>query len=241
MNENRCRTDDQGRAFAGSQLQVQIYVSRRQAELSQAVAATVGLPANARLIWVAPLEEQRFAEPMDEEFLRVLGLGRFAPDLARFWPKSGPRWDALARVEVGSELVGVVLAEGKSYPLEMSGPGCQAVDQKSLRQIREAVASAQRWFEVDDPPTDWLGRWYQYANRLSHLYFLREIVGVDAWLANLCFVNDRSATPTHECDWVTWLREVRIELGFALDIPWTADVFLEARDRHELLYQENGR
>jgi hypothetical protein len=37
MAGDQSRVDELGRAFAGSQLQIQIYVNRREKELSQAV------------------------------------------------------------------------------------------------------------------------------------------------------------------------------------------------------------
>jgi hypothetical protein len=87
------RVGDHGRAYAGSQLQVQIYVSRRRSELDPAVLDalnTQGVEFD-RVEWIAPLEEQRFSEPMDAAFLQALGGARFTPDLRRFWPTGGPR------------------------------------------------------------------------------------------------------------------------------------------------------
>ena len=181
------RTDERGRAWAGSQLQIQIAVSRRQSALSQKTAKAIGLPAASSLVWTSPLEEDRFAEYMDRSFLRALGLERLAPSLAAFWPRSGPRWDGLARVETARALSGVVLVEAKSYPKEMEGGGCKA-EGASLGQIREALEEAKRWFAVPDS-VDWLGPWYQFANRLAHVYFLRERHGIPTWLVNVCVVD----------------------------------------------------
>jgi hypothetical protein len=56
------RTDAFGRAYAGSQRQIQTYVNRRRAELDAAILHS--LPelavAGALLEWVSPLEEERF-------------------------------------------------------------------------------------------------------------------------------------------------------------------------------------
>lgn len=41
MTDDRRRTDDRGRAFAGSQLQIQIYVNRRASDLDRAILAAV--------------------------------------------------------------------------------------------------------------------------------------------------------------------------------------------------------
>jgi hypothetical protein len=54
MTTKNTRVDDAGRAYAGSQLQIQIYVNRRSEELSQKVLQ--GLPdlalLHTRLHWV---------------------------------------------------------------------------------------------------------------------------------------------------------------------------------------------
>jgi len=64
MTTKTNRADDVGRAYAGRQLQIQIYVNQRSEELSQKVIQ--GLPALAslhpHLNWVSPLEEGRFVE-----------------------------------------------------------------------------------------------------------------------------------------------------------------------------------
>ncbi len=41
-----------------------------------------------------------------------------------------------------------------------------------------------------DPNISWNGTFYQYANRLTHLYFLREVNGQDAYLAFVYFTGD---------------------------------------------------
>lgn len=41
-----------------------------------------------------------------------------------------------------------------------------------------------------EPGCDWTERFYQYANRLAFLYFLREVNGIEAYLVFLYFLND---------------------------------------------------
>jgi hypothetical protein len=61
------RTDAFGRAYAGSQRQIQTYVNRRRADLDAAILR--GLPElaaeGAQIEWVSPLEEERFKEFQD--------------------------------------------------------------------------------------------------------------------------------------------------------------------------------
>jgi len=228
---SQSRTDELGRAFAGSQLQVQIYVARRQAELSTSILDALSRSGAAFQIvqWVAPLERSGFAEPIDAAFLDALDLGHLRFQLEAFWPRGGPHWDALARLEPGR---GVLLVEGKSYPDEVLGPGCQATEPARTR-IVEALAETRRWFGAT-ADADWLGPLYQFANRLAHVRFLRE-AGYAAWLANLCFIED-PRTPTTEAEWRETLPALKRQLGFtAGNVPHTVDVFLPARIRSELI------
>jgi hypothetical protein len=118
------RVDSLGRAYAGSQLQLQIYVNRRRAELDDAITQALGLPSSP-LTWVSPIEDKGFKEYQDTMFLKKLGLEYLIPQLRAFWPKSGPRWDGLARADSSST---VILIEAKNYPGEVRGRGCKAVD-----------------------------------------------------------------------------------------------------------------
>lgn len=92
------QTDSYGRAFAGSQLQIQTYVNRRRDELNTALSKAIPEIASrcATIEWVSPIEEDRFAEYQDAEFLSRLGLLELRRELAfglrvaltgTLWPK----------------------------------------------------------------------------------------------------------------------------------------------------------
>ena len=94
------RTDPAGRAFAGSQRQIQTYVNLHPDALNAAILRAfpeLG-KASVELEWVSPLEKDGFAEYRDEAFLAALGRSDLAAALAAFWPRGGPQWDALASV-----------------------------------------------------------------------------------------------------------------------------------------------
>lgn len=232
------RADAQGRAFKGSQLQVQIYVNRRQQELEQKLRdelETLDQMA-ARFEWVSPLELERFVEYQDVAFLRAVGLERLAPELASFWPtRGGPVWDGLARVHLRTGGQGVLLVEGKSYPNELFGPGCTAKADRSRQLIRSALEQTQTWLGLPVGADRWLGRLYQSANRLAHLYFLREVAGIEAWLLHACFVGDTDHVPITEDAWRRGLKEADRKLGLAESSPYAGAVFPRARPRDELV------
>jgi hypothetical protein len=231
----RKRRDEAGRAFAGSQLQVQIYVNRRRGELDSALLRKLDAPTGTTLEWRSPLESKKFAEYMDGRFLSELGLAHLKAHLKTFWPRSGPRWDGLAivRRRHSPEPAGYLLVEAKSYPGEILGRGCQAKgDPRAM--IMQAIRLAQTKAGVAQE-LDWFGPLYQTANRLAHVYFLLEHTGQPVHLVNLCFIADAHRPTTRE-EWLEGLAAVHAALGFAgREIPHTLEVLLEARPRDELL------
>lgn len=220
------RTDENGRAFQGSQFQVQTYVNERREELNHAITGPLGID-DWKLEWVSPLEAKKCKEYQDAAFLRMVDQAGRAPELAKFWPEGGPVWDALAIARKGKER-GVVLVEAKSYPGEMQTK-CSA-GKESKPRIREAIEATRRWLGVQaagkkDP---WIDSYYQLANRLAHLYFFREIAGVPAWLVSLCFENDPHRR-TDRSAWEKGLADARQALSLAdTSIPHYAEVTLPA-------------
>jgi hypothetical protein len=229
------RVDEKGRAFKGSQLQIQIYVNRRQSELEAAVLdALPSLRAkHPHLEWVSPLESEIFEEYRNGDFLRALGLDEHVSALADFWPRRGPCWDALAAVECACGK-GVLLVEAKSYPEELLSR-MKATSAASIAQIDAALGRTAAWLGLS---RDWIGDRYQAANRLAHLYFLREVAQVPAWLVNVCFLDDPHR-PTSEAAWLTELGAEKGRAG-AADCPYVGSALLPARDRRELLARLEG-
>ena len=225
------RTDDLGRAFKGSQRQIQIAVARRTEELSKAIRTQLRCPDGTQLVWKSPLEKDEFKEYRDESFLEAVNLKGSAPKLAEFWPsRGGPHWDGLAILEENGETTGIVLVEAKSYPLEMYGPGCNA-EPESRKLIKRSTKVAKDWFDAKASVDQWLGPYYQFANRLSHIYFLRERARIDAWLVNLCFVDDKTMKEkaTKKEVWKAKLKCAKNELGLKDEVnKYVADVFLDA-------------
>lgn len=227
------RVDEAGRAIAGSQLQLQLYVHCRRAEIDSAIQNALHLDA-APLDWRSPLESSRYKEFRDAAFLRIMGLTHLEEQLRRFWPASGPRWDGLAYGRVETRPA-VVLIEAKNYPREVRGNGCQAVEaSESRKQISAALEASGRALGVNET-SHWMGSLYQYANRLAHVAFLREH-GVSTFLVNVCFYEDpKKRRFTTLRTWEDAARDLKGEVGFD-EVPfWLADVFLKARSRDEFV------
>jgi hypothetical protein len=219
----------------GSKLQVQIYVNRRPGELTAAVLGSLpSLAGRTRKIgWTVPLEHEGFAEPKDRDFLRAVGYEDLVDNLAEFWPARGPVWDALGVSVFPTGRHGVVLAEGKSYPREMHGPGTKA-SETSRTRIAHSIEWTQRQLGISQDAERWLGPLYQTANRLAHVFWLRDR-GVEAWLIHLLFIDDATHVPTTRSDWETGLRESNKSLGIAdLELPWVGHAFLPGLSADEL-------
>lgn len=93
--------------------------------------------------------------------------------------------------------------------------------------IDAAIAVTKGWLRIG-PQADWKGPLYQSANRIAYLYFLREILQVEAWLVNAYFTDDHSiSTPTSRAEWQGKLADVKKSLGVGV-VPYCADVFLPA-------------
>ena len=145
MNRRRPRVDGSGRAYAGSQLQIQMYVDRHGEELSERIIDALGIKScTSGLRWVSPLENEKFREYRDSAFLNAVDLRDHARELRKFWPRGGPSWDALAITDpFDADKRGVVLVEAKSYPGEIYGNGCQA-SRPSLTKIEAALKETKR-------------------------------------------------------------------------------------------------
>jgi hypothetical protein len=133
--------------------------------------------------WRSPLTQDDFAEYRDAEFLKLVGLEKLSSALAEFWPQRGPQWDALGVTDRGD----VLLVEAKAHIGELCSPGTQA-SAKSKERIQGALSETALALAAK-PRAAWTEVFYQLANRLAHLHFLRSR-GVPAWLILLNFIGD---------------------------------------------------
>ena len=93
-------------------------------------------------------------------------------------------WDGLARTTRCRYLLIEAKAnipEFNSSPTEASG--------ESLHKIRKALDETRCFLKVRSR-TDWSKCFYQYANRLAHLYFLKKLNGIKATLVFVYFAGD---------------------------------------------------
>ncbi len=158
--------------------------------------------------WTSPLREDDFAEYRDGGFLDLIGLSSLSDKLKMFWPSRGPQWDALGTFDGG-----VVLVEAKAHISEFLTPGSGA-SEKSLLKITDALHATQEYLDAR-PNAAWEQTFYQYTNRLAHLYFLRKH-GVNAHLIFASFLNDDEMNGPRFAE--TW-QAVFLAADYSLGIP----------------------
>lgn len=158
-------------------------VNNHHLALNQRIQAAFQFESADTIHWQSPVASDGYSEYFDEEFLTRLGLRDMEMPLREFWPRSGPRWDGLAKTDSGK----VILVEAKAY-IEESVDYKSEASPISLQQINTSLQRAKTAFNAS-AEANWEAPFYQYANRLAHLYYLRELNQKDAYLLFLCFAD----------------------------------------------------
>ena len=140
------------------------------------------VPAETSVRWVSPRQDDAWAEYRDAAFLERIGHPELAPALKAFWPARGPQWDGLC-IAGGT----ILLVEAKAHVGEMAS-SCTAEAPSSVALIEQSLNASKQALGAS-AGADWMNGYYQLANRLAHLWFLRER-GVDARLVLLQFTGD---------------------------------------------------
>jgi hypothetical protein len=181
----------------------------------------------ARIEWRSPTCEDDYAEYYDQEFLDRLGVGDLSVPLRKFWPRSGPRWDGLARTEDGK----YILVEAKAHVEECVDFRSKA-SPDALARIGDRLDEAKAAFRAR-PESCWHAPLYQMGNRLAHLYFLAGINKKDAYLVFIHFADAPDVeAPTSREAWLGAIRLARKCLGLkdSALARRVADVIIDAKE-----------
>jgi hypothetical protein len=177
------------------------------------------------IIWLSPLREDEYAEYRDDTWLKRLSIELPKPSLKDFWPPRGPQWDGFGRTRSGK----VILLEAKANIPEIVSSACQTSDDSKLL-IQKSLREVQKFLRVDSA-IDWSGKLYQFTNRIAHLYFLREVKGIPAYLVSVYFVGDKQVSgPESLGEWQAALTVAKSVLGLGKRHRLSkhmADVFIE--------------
>jgi hypothetical protein len=162
--------------------------------------------------WVSPLKIDGYSEYRDEDFLDILGIRSIIKTpLHEFWPKNGPQWDAL-----GKYANTIFIVEAKANIPELKSPGTKASN-NSKELIEKSLNSVKKYLNVDNS-VYWMGTYYQYINRIAHLYYLRLLNKIDAYLIFIYFVNDNTINGPKTIDeWKCEIKELHKKIGLKED------------------------
>jgi hypothetical protein len=174
-------------------------------------------------VWLAPLAESSYEEPYDHSLLELTKLTQLAPQMAKFWPSGGPHWDAVAVAGTAEPII--VLVEAKANVEEFKRGDRRATAQSSIMMIDESLAWARERLSATGSAESWVGRHYQFANRLACTLWLREL-GVTAVLAHVLFTDDGSHQPMDAAELQAGSDAALVELGVSASVldGWAATV-----------------
>jgi hypothetical protein len=210
----------------GSQYWLRVAVNSARNLLNSAVGHELGLQPDEKINWVSPLKP-KYTEFKDGAFLRELGIDLRKVPLKKFWPNGGPVWDALAKTTRGK----IILCEAKAHIPEIDSPNSGA-SPKSLELIARSLGQT-RTFLGGKPLVDWTRTFYQYSNRIAHLYLLRELNGLDAYLVNIYFINEETMNgPSTVGEWQGALTLIKTHMGITQTVlsPFIKEVFIDVDD-----------
>jgi len=192
----------------GSLKWTQVLVNECPELINRPLREACMLSSDVPISWLSPIHSDDFAEYRDQAFLQLLGVRLEKRPLETFWPNRGPQWDALGRSHSGE----LFLVESKAHISEILSPGTSA-SAKSKILIERSLKELQSFLRVS-PAVNWSAVLYQYTNRLAHLYLLRELNHLRAFLIFLYFVGDREMEgPWTAREWESAIQVVRGVLG----------------------------
>ena len=193
----------------GSLKWIQHYINEYPYLLNIPINKFLGSESESTIEWLSPRADDDYSEYRDQAFLDLLGISIRLSNvkLKDFWPPRGPQWDALGRVEGNAYF----LVEAKANVSEIiSSSKAKSTTAKAL--IKKSLNKTRSYLKLN-PHFDLTRGFYQYFNRLAHLYLLRTLNHIPAYLVFIYFVNDQTNIPTSREEWNGALRLMSSLLG----------------------------
>ena len=197
----------QPKGFKGSLKWIQATVNISPSLINKPINEFVGFKDEVPIEWLSPRMEDDYAEYRDQAFPDLLGIKLSKVTLVEFWPSRGPQWDALGRM--GDRAYFLVEAKGHISEIVSSS---QAKSPSSKALIEKSLNATQSYLGLKKD-IDLTKGFYQYANRLAHLYLLRELNNIPAYLVFVYFVNDLTHISTTKQEWMGALDLMHSLLG----------------------------
>jgi hypothetical protein len=191
----------------GSLKWIQRLVNQKADFFNSKIKKALALETSEKIEWTSPLKTDQYAEYRDGDFLRKLEITLTKRPLKTFWPERGPQWDALGRTSNGKSL----LVEAKAnIPEIVTFSAARA--QKSIDLINKSLNMTKTGLGIRSE-FDWSKGFYQYTNRLAHLYLLRELNDVDTYLVLVYFLNDKTHISTSKEEWLGAIKLMHSLIG----------------------------
>lgn len=170
----------------GSQKDIQLLANKYKKLLDEEISKIK--KETVELEWFSPLKDDDYAEYADQCFIDRLGISdRILVQLKDFWPEPGANWDGLAK-----DGETVFIMEAKAHISEINIDSTRASSGKSLELIEKSLNETKEFLNIKSDISWCKENYYQYANRIAHLYYLREKNKIDAHLLFIYFLNDKS-------------------------------------------------
>lgn len=216
---------EQKEGTKGSLKFIQQLIAHQPTLITEHLSAVGAISPGAPVTWLSPLPTDHWAEYRDAAFLERIGHPELAAALKRFWPARGPQWDGLARA---GNVVFVV--EAKAHVGELAS-SCAAESPASRDLITKSLDATKRALGAKED-ADWMNGYYQLANRLAHLSFLREH-RVDARLVLLQFTGETGMpTASSPAAYREAFDTAMKHLGFdpVVAIPGVVPIYIDVAD-----------
>ena len=220
----------------GSEWNLSQYLSSKEWIFKKAIIDEIGINGVVSIEWLIP---DKYKEFRGIDFIENPDQ-RIVDDWKAFWPQRGNphNWDAIGKMYLNNHknYFEYILVEAKAHAGEVK-TSCRAKSLKSIKMISNALDKTRRYIGVSDN-CDYLNGYYQAANRLAFLYFLREH-NINARLVLLYFLGDKHLgkdCPMNKGAWFSsCLNDERNHLGLKDNHPLVDrihKVFLPAYTNH---------
>jgi hypothetical protein len=213
-------------AEKGSQKWIQKLVDEKPELLNLQIRRNLELSEDEEIQWLSPLKSDRYAEYRDRAFINLFDVELKQTPLGQFWPRGGPQWDALGK----SSLEKLFLVEAKSHISELISTS-KAENENSVKRIAKSLEETKHYLS-SETGFDWSSGFYQYANRLAHLYLLRKNQ-LPAYLVFVYFVNDLEMRgPTTIYEWKGAIALLHSYLGIRRHKlqKFISEIFIDVND-----------
>ncbi|MFC1839814.1 hypothetical protein ACFL1N_09550 [Thermodesulfobacteriota bacterium] len=211
----------------GSLKWTQKLINEKPELLNAGIKNTFSLAQDEKIEWVSPLKSDEYAEYRDDAFIQKLGINLNKKTLKEFWPNGGPQWDALGRTNQGK----CFLVEAKAHVGEIVSKPSQA-EGRSLEKIKRSLDETKQYVNSKSS-ADWSSYFYQYTNRLTHLYFLWVLNSIPTYLIFIYFLNDKEMKgPETKAEWLSALKVMKKYLGIRRNKlnKFVGEMFIDVRD-----------